>query len=411
MKRDPVQVAIIADDLTGAMDAAAPFAGRGLMTRVIADPQGLSDELETPADPADVLSVNTDTRHDTPGQAGAQVDRVVRLLARLKPRILFKKIDSTMRGHVANETVAALSASGRSQAILTPAFPAQGRTVKDGRVFVHGMLLKDTPIGCDHHECPPLATVPDLMRQADASLQVRTNVGGGEVLLVENAPHPVLVADCQTHSDLAALARQVMESSADTLAVGSAGLAEALAELTFGPASPSPIRLGGDAGVLAYVIGSRRPESAGQADRLIASHPEAVVLEVKAGQAVEGPDLDMLAGPARETNVVVIRPRADGASDHLDKAGASPALADSVARLAARVPLSALVVTGGDTALAVLRRLGKMAIIVKGELRPGVVIGLAELMGRRLWVVTKAGGFGDGDLFLDIGRYFRAFRN
>lgn len=411
MKQNAVQVAIIADDLTGAMDAAAPFASRGLRTRVIADPEGLSDKLGTPAGPAEVVSVNTNTRHETPRHAGMEVDRVVRVLERLKPRILFKKIDSTLRGHVAAETIAALTASGRSQAILTPAFPAQGRTVKGGRVFVHGSPLNDTAIGCDRRECPTSESVPDLMRQADARFRVRTTVGGGVVLSAENAPHSVLVADCAAQSDLVALARQVMEGSAAALAVGSAGLATALAELAFGPASASSARANGDIGFLVYVVGSRTPESVRQADRLIMSHPEVVVLEIEAGHPGGEPDLERLTCPTRGTNVVVIRPKTDEASDHLDAGGLAPALADSFAKLAARVPLSALVVTGGDTTLAVLGRLGTRAIDVKGEVRPGVVVGLAELMDRRLWVVTKAGGFGDGGLFLDIGRYFKAFRD
>ncbi len=411
MKQDAVKVAIIADDLTGAMDAAAPFASRGLRTRVIADPEGLSDKLGTPAGPAEVVSVNTNTRRTTPRHAGMQVDRVVRMLERLKPRILFKKIDSTLRGNVAAETIAALTASDRSQAILTPAFPAQGRTVRDGRVFVHGLPLNDTAIGCGRRECPASGSVLDLIRQADARFQVRPTVGGGEVLSVETAPHSVLVADCAAQSDLVALARQVMEGSAATLAVGSAGLASALAELAFGPVPPSSTQVSGDAGFLVFIVGSRTLESVRQADRLIMSHPEVVVLEIEAGHPVGESDLERLACPARGTNVVVIRPKTDEASDHLDAAGLAPALADSVARLAARVPLSALVVTGGDTALTVLGRLGTKAIDVKGEVRPGVVVGLAELMDRRLWVVTKAGGFGDGGLFLDIGRYFKAFRD
>ena len=82
------------------------------------------------------------------------------------------------------------------------------------------------------------------------------------------------------------------------------------------------------------------------------------------------------------------------------------ALADSVARLVEETPVSLLAMTGGDTALAVLRRLAVEVIEVTGEVRPGIVFGRVELQERQLWVLTKAGGFGDDELFLDIERFF-----
>jgi 4-hydroxythreonine-4-phosphate dehydrogenase len=60
---------------------------------------------------------------------------------------------------------------------------------------------------------------------------------------------------------------------------------------------------------------------------------------------------------------------------------------------------TALFLTGGDTARAVLSRLGIGSIEVVGTLYPGVVRGEASLGGERLSVITKAGGFGNVDLF------------
>ncbi|MEQ1882715.1 MAG: four-carbon acid sugar kinase family protein, partial [Burkholderiales bacterium] len=54
------RILIIADDLTGAMDSAGPFAGRGVETWVVADPAACDpSSLKS----AHVVSVNTDSRH------------------------------------------------------------------------------------------------------------------------------------------------------------------------------------------------------------------------------------------------------------------------------------------------------------------------------------------------------------
>lgn len=408
-KRAGLQVGIIADDLTGAMDAAAPFAKRGLATWTVVSPEAIARQAQALAGSAEVISVNTETRHAAPARARMDTTRAMQTLAQLRPAIVFKKIDSTMRGHVAGETVAALCASGRSQAVLTPAVPAQGRTVKDGCVFVHGTPLQDTGIGRDLRAPPPCAPIPDLLRQAEPALEVCSIATGGELPPSRDGSNCVVVADCAVQGDLAALAQQLMRRCDDTLIVGAAGLAEALAESAFGAASPASPRVSDAAGLSVYVVGSRARESASQAQRLLAAFPKARVLEVADAVAVSAADLERFASAAEA--VVLIRPAASKGVDALDADRVAHALADSVARLLERAPVRLLALTGGDTALAVLRRLGVDIIEVAGEVRPGVVFGRVALQERQLWVLTKAGGFGDEELFLDIEQFFHEHKS
>jgi 4-hydroxythreonine-4-phosphate dehydrogenase len=60
------------------------------------------------------------------------------------------------------------------------------------------------------------------------------------------------------------------------------------------------------------------------------------------------------------------------------------------------------VITGGDTAQATLARLGVRSVDVRTSLFPGVVHGTAPFAGQELGIVTKAGGFGDPDLFVRL---------
>src|SRR5579864_3088761 len=115
---------ILADDLTGAADCGVACACAGLEAL---------NEHACSAD-AEVLSVDTDTRRMTPERAALEIDRFVRACALDEDLLLFKKIDSTLRGHVAAEIAAVLGAyrslhpgAGQVVALMAPAFPAYGR--------------------------------------------------------------------------------------------------------------------------------------------------------------------------------------------------------------------------------------------------------------------------------------------
>ena len=175
-----MRVAIVADDLTGAADAAAPFAARGLRTVVALS---LDAVIE-----ADVVAIDTDSR-----EAPAP-DRVAAAFRALPAEMLVKKIDSTLRGHLAVEIDAALEET-RAEAVVAPAFPAMRRVIRGGRLLVDGRDVSDAAQRCGREVC-----------------------------------------DAETEDDLAAIVRERLGRR--VLWVGSAGLADALAA-SF-PAGPPP---------------------------------------------------------------------------------------------------------------------------------------------------------------------------
>jgi len=123
---------IIADDLTGACDAAVPFATRGL--RVVA---WLDPDVPVPAEAA-VVALSTESRNLAPEGARESIRNVAQRWPVAGTRILFKKIDSMLRGSPGAEIAAALDAFGCETAVVTPAFPAMGRTVELGRLRIAG---------------------------------------------------------------------------------------------------------------------------------------------------------------------------------------------------------------------------------------------------------------------------------
>ena len=277
---------------------------------------------------AGALSVDLNTRSLPEDAASAVVRQAFSSRRARKAALLFKKIDSTLRGNVIAELLAAREALGNRTVLVAPAFPAQGRTMKDGQVFVHGKRLRGANL---------------------KSLGAMRSV--------------FVVCDAESESDLRAVARKGLAMHPRPLFVGSAGLARALAaSLPPKPQAPRPaIR----PGAIAVVVGSASNVSARQAKRL-------------AGRA---------AGPGAKLYQLdwKHRPTADDLP-----------LVHAFGRIAARHPgCTAYVLTGGETARAVLQARRIRAFRLLGEVAPGIPFGVSIPSG--LLVCTKAGGFGAPD--------------
>jgi uncharacterized protein YgbK (DUF1537 family) len=122
----PEQVVLLADDLTGACDAAAAFLRAGRAVRV-----WLGAAASFPASEP-VQAFNTDSRSLSPAKASRIIKHTAAAFASDPRTLLFKKIDSAARGPFASEILAAHRAFGSRAVLLAPAFPAAGRRVRKG---------------------------------------------------------------------------------------------------------------------------------------------------------------------------------------------------------------------------------------------------------------------------------------
>ncbi|MBK5962109.1 hypothetical protein CCR97_28525, partial [Rhodoplanes elegans] len=224
---------IVADDLTGAADTGIAFARRGLATVVTwGDGHAGRDIGDVP-----VIAVDADSRRLSAPAAAARQSAA--LAAHRTPgRIVYKKIDSTLRGQPAAETAALLADlrrhDHRTIAFVAPAFPATGRTTEAGRVMVGGQRLEDTPIFARDHSYDTGA-LPDVLKTAGLESGVvpldQLRRGAGVVRgIVENAMAEgcdAVVCDAATPEDLLVAAEAVLPLADKMLFVGTGGLASA----------------------------------------------------------------------------------------------------------------------------------------------------------------------------------------
>ncbi len=347
---------VVADDLTGAGDASVQFAKRGWHTFLLLDSTTL--DSWTPASPdRSVCAVTTDCRSLGNDAAETLTADAVTSLMRAGVGRLFLKIDSTMRGSVPGQVAGAVTAwrtrHSAAEAVVCPAYPAMGRTVESNRLLVHGEPVERTAFGRD-----PVSPVNTSDMTA----------------LLGAAPH-VSVVDAATEADLMAIAASISAAGPSIVAVGSGGLAGALAATwcepaAFGSAASDIIPRRKNPRILLQVS-SLNPVSHAQVARLKAECPDVVVL---------------------------LTPGERG-----DSAAVAENLARQFVEQLARGRWDILGLIGGDGARATLRQLGASGVHIVDNLGEGVPVGFivgGQADGNA--VFTKAGGFGAEDALVRV---------
>jgi len=227
---------ILADDLTGAADTASAFARRRLPSTVVwgdAPSDAYPDSI--------ALAYDAGTREFDAGTAARRHSDVLRRF--LRPGItVYKKIDSTLRGNPAEEIAAMLDVllaqQSDARVVVTTAFPAMQRTVRNGLVHVHGIALPFTEFWPEERE-PELANLVDMLDAGGVHSRlmslssVRSDPAALSSALARTASVPgkpaVTVCDAETTDDLERIATASLNAGI-TCFVGSAGLAHALAK-------------------------------------------------------------------------------------------------------------------------------------------------------------------------------------
>ena len=350
---------LIADDLTGALDAAMAFAAQGAPVPVFWHaPEAAS---------ASGLAIDSGTRDLDAVSARRKVAELVARLPSAPDALFFSKLDSLLRGHAAHEISGWLDAMGLERCVIAPAFPHYGRVTRGG-IQMHRAPEGDRPVGARLAE--------DLAALGHSVRLCRPGDG---------VPDGISLWDAETEADLAGLAHAGLAADGSTLWCGSGGLALALAGArhqssgtAIDPAClPRPL-LG--------LFGTDHPVTKAQ----IAACGE-IGLALADG------------GPASAAGVTARLMRDGRACVFLDLPGdtarrdAAVRIAADFARLAhGLTPPGTLVVSGGETLRALCLALGAARLDLYGAFETGVPCSI--LRGGPfdgVHVVSKSGAFGD----------------
>ncbi|MCC7047125.1 MAG: Hrp-dependent type III effector protein [Alphaproteobacteria bacterium] len=360
LARAALPVGVIADDLTGALDAAAPFARRDAPVAV----------LRRIAQPTGSFALDAGTRGASEAAAEAAAGQSARLLRGM--RTAFRKIDSLLRGWPAAEIAATARAGRFASVVVAPAFPAQGRITLQGRQYVRH--------------------VDDTYRLVDVDLRLELAARGmpvraqPEIGAMEGVG--VFLCDAEEDADLGAIATARERLKPPVLWCGSSGLARALAGMVRTVATPTGPYLG--------VVGSRHDVSHAQAEMLRSRDPGAVV------ELVDRAHVDAAVGLARArierglSVLVALR------LPPLPPASAAEVLG-ALARALAGLRPAALFASGGDTLAALRDAAGATQLEVIGEAAAGIPVSrLVDGRWNAMPVVSKSGAFAAAETMAQI---------
>jgi uncharacterized protein YgbK (DUF1537 family) len=412
---------VIADDFTGACDAGIQFRKCGLETVVLADVEKIRKHKAA----TDVVVVDTETRNLDPKVAYDKVKQTLKTFQKFGIKLVYKKIDSTLRGNVGAELNAVLDETLIKGVLVAPSYPQQGRTVVNGQAYVKGVPLEKTEFAYEF-----LSPVKDSHVQTLIKGQSKRKIGCLNLSMIRAGPNElrdclekllekgnrIIVADTETKEDLDKIAK----ASADLnlLPCGSAGLAEKIA------LSMTPKKL------LLVVSGSVNKVTLDQIE----------TAQKKIGIPMVEPDLDEvlvsdeklrvaaanLADKAetilQETGIVIIRLAGSRnvvqkTLDAGEKLGLShmqvvdkllSILGLAVNEVSDHCRLSSLVLIGGDSSAKVMDAIGAEGIRIEAEIFPSISMG--RIRGGKhegMLVVTKAGGFGDKQTLVNIINYMK----
>ncbi|MET7557867.1 four-carbon acid sugar kinase family protein, partial [Streptomyces albidoflavus] len=201
----------IADDFTGATDLATMLVSRGFRTLVAIGADAVEPEASAEAD---AVVVALKSRTAPVEEAVADSLAALRALRAAGCRRYYFKycstFDSTPRGNIGPVADALLEAVHADRTVVVPAFPATGRTVRDGLLYVHGEPLDRSPMR--HHPLTPMtdASLARLLRPQTRhpvrQIPLATvRAGAAELRAAVDAPEAsgaLLVVDAETDDDL-----------------------------------------------------------------------------------------------------------------------------------------------------------------------------------------------------------------
>jgi 3-dehydrotetronate 4-kinase len=409
----------IADDFTGATDLCSMLVRNGMRTVQLIGVPGADDT----APDVDAVVVALKSRTAPVRQA---VDESLAALAWLRRggcrQVFFKycsTFDSTDEGNIGPVADALLAALDSGFALACPAFPANARSVFQGHLFVGSVLLNES--GMENH---PLTPMRDANLVRVLSRQTEGSVGLVPYTVVEQGA-------AATRQAMTALAEQglryaIVDAVSDRHLVAIGEAADSHALITGGsgvamglpanfrragllPERDDPGALPTVAGAAAVLAGSCSRATLGQ---LEFARDQVPVFEL---DPLAEPDsarlaagaIDWAAGVLGTTPIVIAASappdKVAAVQQRFGRDAAGALIEDALARIAVALlarGVRRLVVAGGETAGAVVSRLGVRSLRIGGEIDPGVPWTLAEGGDATLLLALKSGNFGARDFFL-----------
>lgn len=354
-------IVVIADDVTGA----AELAGIGLR-------YGLKVEMSTAVNETDteLLVMATDTRSMKEVDAIAEIKKVTNEVMLLKPELIFKKIDSVLRGHVIAELKEQLKMVGLNKALVVAANPLLGRTIRDGKYFYNDDPIHLSSFSNDPEFAIKNSDVFKMLRTDDKTVQLKK-------ITDDISQDGIFIGEVKSGEDLQFWASRYEKN---ILPAGGAGFFSAILETLGIKKGEEKKVLPGEAQTTLFVCGSTFNKSREAIKEIkrkegpVSYMPEAVI------RSGENDDEIYQVWSSEIVSIIQVNGKAIISIDpeSINKIDISAVMlrektAIVVKKVFEQETVHELFIEGGSTAAAIIRELGFETFMPVEELAPGVV--------------------------------------
>ncbi|SDQ17948.1 four-carbon acid sugar kinase family protein [Virgibacillus salinus] len=410
-------IGIIADDLTGANDSGVQLTEKGINTSVLFDIPKDQNNLDSG------VVIDTNSRALSKDEAASVTKQAGQFLKQAGYLSIYKKMDSTLRGHIGTELQALYEVFKPEFVFIAPAFPPLGRKTKDGIHYVNGEKIAETEISKDPKHPVTESFIPKLLENEigqPIGLLKKADIEAGlsdfrkKVNSFKENEINYIVCDAESQDDLQKAAKKMVQVSDRIIWSGSAGLAEVLPEV-LGISEKTDKRSFAKSNRVMTVCGSLSQVTQNQV-RYAVDQAGVTAVELDPVQ-IFGNDWeklrqntikDLLKGLAIGNDIVLYVPSNQKVRDQVMETGKklnltgyqigeriSGAIGEIVAAITEKnKDLTGLVLTGGDTAKDTSRHLGGIGFRLIKQVEAGIPLGTLIGTDLEYTVVTKAGAFG-----------------
>lgn len=406
-----IKLLVIADDFTGALDTGVQFKTKGVLVRVGAG--GLKDIGELP-DSVQVLIIDSESRHLSPAKAYDVIYEIVKEAVAAGVPVIYKKTDSGLRGNIGAELSAALSASGQKRMHFLPAYPRIGRITRNGCHYIDGQPVSESVFGKDPFEPVLHSYIPDILREQS---KVRSIVVSQDTVTAEEG---VLIYDSEKTEDMERIAERLKENGQLRLLAGCAGFASVLRDIL-------GMEQDADQNAVIWedlfvVCGSVNRVTLSQMD--YAQEQGALRIGMHLTEKMETEWMDTRQGKEKlqqwkhkveGASVAILESASDLDSETVSQYAKRKGItneqlcyqiADVLGGILKRmVDLGlrrTLLITGGDTLMSFMKKIGVNELSPVCEVAPGSVLNRISYRGSCYSIISKSGGFGEKTLFMEI---------
>ncbi len=424
-------IGIIADDLTGANDTALQFHLRGANTQIVLDYTIFPENKNN----TQVWAVPTETRNIEASSAYEKVKHATRVLQEnLSVEYFYKKMDSTLRGHVAVEALAMLEVLEWDAAVIVPAFPQEGRTTIGGYQLLKGVPIERTELARDPRSPIYESHIPTILRtelnneQDDlvGLIELRTVIkGAGPILkkmneMIENGVK-LIVVDAMSVTDIEQVVLAMEKTAYKVLPCGSAGCAQVLGNIWLPESENHHLEKTIPEMPKLIVSGSATQLTASQIQKLDADDDidNTYFLALKMEDILEGVTDEIVTRVSSnlvKDNIVVVH-TSDLTVDskiisqilfdnEMSKNQFVSKIGDYLAALTKRVLFNRdaiLVAVGGETSFKCCKAINSNSLQIVDAICPAIPLCLDT---KAQWIVTKSGNLGNSNTLIDILKYF-----